>query len=168
MVLTISHAEAAPPPLHWQRGAHPLIVTVYDQTTDARWGAALHKLTDEWNVGTNGVEFVFSPDLADCENGHGPYTVVVCVHENRSENHVGEAALYSDGAGHLSQVLIWMDPRPDPAYNHLACHELGHALGVQHREAKARTCMTDGYVKRHPHPDQQDFDGVSSVYSHTH
>lgn len=167
LLLFLPASPAQATSLHWKREAHPLVITIYDQTNDSLWSAAIQKLTKEWNAGITGIQFVASLDPADCDTGHGAFTVVVCVKENRSEDHVGEAALYSDGA-HLTQVTIWMDPRPDPARNHLACHELGHALGVQHREASSKSCMIDGYQKRYEHPDQRDFDGVILTYSHIH
>jgi len=166
-LLFIPPAQAGTVPVHWRRGNHPLVITVYDQTADSLWDHALRKLTGEWNAGIHHIAFVISLAPADCGTGAGAFSVVVCIRQNRDPNHVGETALYSDGE-HITYALIWMDPRPHPAMAHLACHELGHALGVAHRPAGAKSCMVDGYVEKVEHPDQADFDGVSLAYSHVH
>lgn len=165
-----STSAAAVTTLHWKRSPHPVVVTLYDQTGDPLWRDAIQRLSGEWNAGIEGVEFVYrvSTTNADCTTGRGAFTVVACIRENSNVNHVAEAHLYSDGE-HLVHAMIWMDPRSDPSRNHLACHELGHTLGVVHRNPEENnTCMIDGYVERVEHPDQKDFDGVTRQHSHTH
>jgi len=170
LVLALVSPVAAVPPtmIHWRRTGPPVAVTVYDRTADALWGTALHRAVAEWNAGIEGVELSFSPGPADCEKGQGPYTVVVCIRENTAPDRVGETTVYSSDGEHISQATIWMDPRSDPNRNHLACHELGHALGLGHRGANENSCMTNGPYKRPEHPDRRDFDTVTLRHAHVH
>lgn len=56
----------------------------------------------------------------------------------------------------------------------LLCHEVGHALGLWHREgdqtAPVGSCMAQQakYTGENVEPDQHDLDELKSIYSHTH
>jgi hypothetical protein len=44
-----------------------------------------------------------------------------------------------------------------------ACHELGHAFGLSHRDG-GRTCMRDGFATMYGHPDASDYARLRAIY----
>jgi predicted Zn-dependent protease len=45
-----------------------------------------------------------------------------------------------------------------------ACHELGHAFGLEHRRS-GRTCMRDGFTTLYGHPDGTDYANLRRIYA---
>jgi hypothetical protein len=45
-----------------------------------------------------------------------------------------------------------------------ACHELGHAVGLDHR-GSGRTCMRDGFGTMYGHPDSTDYVNLRKIYA---
>jgi hypothetical protein len=43
-----------------------------------------------------------------------------------------------------------------------ACHELGHAFGLEHRRG-GRTCMRDGFTTLYGHPDGTDYANLRRI-----
>lgn len=164
----IPNANAASHDLHWERGTDPLIITVYDQTRNKAWGEALRKLTNKWNSGIHDIKFsyIHDPNNSSCEDGLGLRTVVACIHETSDKNYLAQANIYYQN-GHIIKATIWMDPRPKPKRDSLACHELGHTLGLDHRK-DGDTCMTTMDNRWISHPDEKDFQDVSLRHAHQH
>jgi hypothetical protein len=167
LLMSASAAVAADPPRHWLRQANPpVVVTIHDDTRDALWQNALRVAAQEWNAGITNVQFLYTIASGDCEDGAGPLTVVVCIHANSQPDYLAEARWRPEN-GHLAQMVIWMGPRSDPDRARLSCHELGHALGLEHRtEKKTRSCMAPGGPGTHP--DRADFQNVTAAHAHVH
>jgi predicted Zn-dependent protease len=45
-----------------------------------------------------------------------------------------------------------------------ACHELGHAFGLEHRRS-GRTCMREGFTTLCGHPDGTDYANLRRIYA---
>lgn len=155
-----------PDALHWGRSGLPAaVVVVYDATGSVPWGEALIAGATEWNANIQGVKLrVVTPaGWVGC-NGAIPDSVVICVAPT-SPGTRAETHWTVDDEEHLRSATIRMDPRPAPLYARLACHELGHALGLRHRES-GPSCMVTG--TDWTHPDAQDFRTVSEAHGHLH
>lgn len=73
---------------------------------------------------------------------------------------------------HISRYNFYLqlsNSAPLPTRGTIACHELGHALGLKHRQP-SQSCMYPSslYELFYPLPDSHDFNQLWNVYSHTH
>lgn len=82
---------------------------------------------------------------------------------------LGVTTLYQDRDRHLVGVRVDLTANRPLSGNQrlsLACHELGHAVGLGHRSG-GETCMVNG--RRFPlYPDAHDYDDLERQYMHRH
>ncbi len=97
--------------------------------------------------------------------------VVVCVSNGSSDdqNYAGWTETERDDNGYATAVRIWLNASVIKQSSHgvrrsLACHELGHAIGLVHRDGDS--CMNaDGWTV---HPDGFDYDTLDALYAGTY
>jgi len=152
--------------LHWHSTlASPVVVSVHDATGDPVWGQFLRAAASEWNAGVENVRLDVVTGNADCETGAGPFTAVACVRPT-SPSTRAETRWYVGDGEHLRFATIHLDPERASAHRQrLACHELGHALGLRHRQSGS-SCMTP--KTDHRHPDAADYQAVTDAHAHLH
>jgi hypothetical protein len=100
-----------------------------------------------------------------------PGDVVLCMSRGASgdENDAGWTETQTDDAGYTTAVRIWVSASFVKNSSHnvresLACHELGHAIGLVHRDGNS--CMNaDSWPV---HPDSFDFDTLDALYAGTY
>jgi hypothetical protein len=159
-VLVLPAAAMAQP--RWYRGSKAE-VTVYVEKT--RVGAT------NWRyVKLAGIEWARSSRIRVVFVNRCP-SAYYClkVYEVRSyRNQAGWATLNYDpktntawyGSLHLNtRYLTYAAAR-----RKTACHELGHAFGLEHRRT-GRTCMRDGFTTMYGHPDGADYANLRRIYA---
>lgn len=146
-------------PDHWG----PRAVVVRDETGRADTGAALRHAVDAWDAAEADLELTVRPG-----NGNGcgdpPLgEIAVCGYDSSD---AGEARRWIvDGHIVRAAVLIDADGLRPEYLRGVSCHELGHALGLDHREA-GRTCMAGRPSSETP--DQHDRDALRVGHDHRH
>lgn len=143
--------------LHWVKRDDRVEVLLIDQT-GGRFPVT--QAVHAWN-GTGKIHIVMTDR---CAPGRG------CIHVRlREMRYLGVSTLYRDGRGHLSAVEVALSStRRMSASKRLSvtCHEIGHALGLGHREA-SQSCLVNS-SRFPPRPDEHDRAELASVYGHTH
>jgi hypothetical protein len=146
----------------WYRGAKPEVTVFVEKT---RVGAT------NWHaIKLAGIEWGRSSRLRVVFVNRCPSRYYcVKVYDGRwSSNRAGWATLNYDpttnyawyGSLHLNnRYLTGTSTR-----RKTACHELGHAFGLEHRRS-GRSCMRDGFTTLHAHPDTTDYANLRRVYA---
>ncbi|MGQ0520016.1 MAG: hypothetical protein ACT4PX_02545 [Actinomycetota bacterium] len=152
-------ATAAPAFAHW--GQRSLVIS--DRTGDAGWQAATRRAVDTWNAVGADVRLAWSEGGVGCE-AEGT-TIPVC-RDILQRGWKGAAHFYHAPDGHLGGARIRM--AADRSFSQaekdtLACHEIGHALGLDHAGSSA-SCLTQGSVSATP--DGADADALRTAYAH--
>lgn len=134
---------------------------VRDETGSASVGAALEAAVASWNEATPDLQLRLGPGTGSgCRGDAGE--IQVCLTE--STEYAGHARR-SDVGGHISGAVVMIDVRRSgPNVHAVACHELGHALGLGHRD-EGSTCMRVAPVV--DRPDQADLDRVRAAHEDT-
>lgn len=192
-VLLILSAFVAPPAMathyigaHWQRHNTAIAQVYMVDHTPSFWPVT--NATYEWNKASRiGVYYKWAScpssdshcvhvrEYRDGTNDgydstcNAPFEVYGCalgVIPGNSEGHI------RNGHGDGSQVRVWLNrARVGTAQFALmnTCHELGHAIGLGHREGTnaADSCMAQGTSPPNSTtPDSLDFDMLANIYDH--
>ena len=141
------------------------VVTHFD---DPQWHQVLGDAIAGWNaVGAN-VRFhlVYGAESEDRCGHFDNGTVNVCVID-LPKGYAGLTGWQTEGDGHLGAAYINFDNRgwPISDQRYLACHELGHALGLYH-SSDANSCLTTSSW-RPTRPDTHDTDTIRAMYAHS-
>lgn len=76
----------------------------------------------------------------------------------------GLTRIYADASGHLYGATVLFDPRySGDALMSILCHEVGHALGLDHRSA-GETCMR--HHVEYTEPDDHDVQQIAAGHNH--
>lgn len=168
LALGLGVAEAKPPQtsalnalgVQWSR-QQAQSLTVYDCTTSPALTAGIARAVAEWNTAP-GVEMsIVRTTSCDPVNG------AIVVQENQACG--GWSASISTQAKRIKLVYIALSTAhcdgpalPDEDLQLVACHELGHAIGLDHQFIPSQSCMVgfDGG----PLPNAEDFATLASIY----
>ena len=152
---------------HWKRTHNPFTVTILSSVTSS-WSVPLARAAAQWSRSS---KF----DMRIVAGAHGRATRQRCV-ETRGEVHVcngnygnvawsglTEATFVGQ---HIVKMRIRLNDANTPARFHrlIACHELGHSVGLGHNN-RATSCMRPG-AGSDPHPDATDYAEINAIYRH--
>lgn len=135
------------------------VVVVRDETGDAALRSHLERSVGEWNRATPAVQLrVEAGAGTGCASAAGE--IRVCL--TRSDGYAAETTTTHDGS-HITSATVLVDAVRSGRYlEAVVCHELGHALGLGHRD-EGTTCMRPAPTVTTP--DQADREAVRAAHT---
>lgn len=146
---------------HW---TSPLVV-IRDETGVPEYRRAIALAAARWNAAGAPVRLDVQDGLGRGCDSPPVGEISVCRHDLPAST-VGEARSWLDG-DHIVKASVLMDTAPRP-FEHLvaiACHELGHTLGMDHRTERS-SCLTA--TIHSSDPDQHDHAELRRTHGHQH
>ncbi len=165
-VFTVAVAVAPPASashgngLHWIRPTSNMLrnVAVVDKTGSPDWATKIRSAINSWNAGLNTVELVYSTgSTGGCSLNNG--RIEICLGSSSSAN--WRYNTYS----HLLGAIVTLNRNHFSAAEAMACHELGHTLGLRHRSERS-SCLTSTVYASQTKPDAHDYRQVDLQHNH--
>lgn len=135
-------------------------VTFSNRTGVASWNLATQRAVNTWNgVGAN-VKINWAEGGIGCTPNEGN-VVPVCIH--RLQSGWRGVTQINEANGTMISAAVLFDFRgfTQPQMDTLACHEFGHALGLDHSGNRG-SCLTQGSTS--VTPDAHDADALRALY----
>jgi len=167
---------------HWARTSNPFTLKVGDNVTSI-WDGHLNTAISDWSASNvMNLTNVVGTSNKRCSMVAG--TVQVCNGRYGFNGWLGLASINITGGTHITQGSAKMNDSyfDTSTYNnpneklHVMCQEVGHTFGLGHTSedgSSQNTCMdyfsntgTNAGSTLSTHPNQHDFDMLSSIYSH--
>lgn len=152
---------------HWARTANPLLVDFHIYLhSEGSWFPWTGTVMNDWSANASldafGHPRTVGETCTGVQNGH----VNVC-DGNFGAGWSGVANVYIDGYGHIFKASIQLNddmPLTSNEKRNVYCHEVGHALGLEHWNY-SNSCMDDtDFADLSPR--QHDHDALNSLYAH--
>jgi len=167
---------------HWARTSNPFAVKLGDNVSGS-WDSMLRTASSDWSkstvLDTSVVAGGTRPKSCRPTSGR----VEVCSGSYGNTGWLGVAQIWVNGK-HIVQGTVknndYYFGSSSYAYNntaemqHVICQEIGHTFGLDHQSetgASLNTCMdyyhnTSASDTKSTHPNQHDYDELSTIYSH--
>jgi hypothetical protein len=154
---------------HWKRAANPFNVTLL-ASVQSKWMTPLTNAANEWSTSP-----IFDFHIVPGDTSLA--TRSSCAETSGNEVHVCNANYGATGWAGLTELtlngqhIVKIRVRLNDYYvtrtlrRLVACHELGHSVGLGHRSTPT-SCMMPGSGSR-KHPDATDFKEIKRIYAHS-
>jgi hypothetical protein len=147
---------------HWRRGSNPVTIRVINGTSGV-WADAVSGAAGRWSNKSTVVDLAVEGGPGGCAAVAG--AVKVCSGDFAgSWAGLTEVGLSGD---HAQWATVKLDDSASGAKRAVACHELGHALGLAHRPAgESTSCMTPSVSSSQTRVDDHDLRMLKRIYKH--
>lgn len=155
--------------VHWPRSSNPADLRFINSVTGA-WRTPVARAAKEWSRRSAAVVITLKEgarDAASRQRCRAPKGAVrVCSADYGDTSWAAITHVVADG-NHIIRAKIKLNDRGAAAHRALACHEMGHALGLAHRnQSEMSSCLTPYVSAAQAHPDGHDIDQLASIYKH--
>jgi hypothetical protein len=152
---------------HWKRASNPFVVTILS-SVQSKWVTPLTNAVNEWSTSDKFDMHIVQGNTSAATRSNCGQTsgeVHVCNSNYGATGWAGLTELTLNGQ-HIVKLRVRLnDYYTTPHFRRLiACHELGHSVGLGHR-SQPSSCMMPGSGSR-KHPDATDFAEIDAIYKH--
>jgi len=159
--------------VHWARRANPFFINLVDSLDELHRTQDLGQVVaDEWSAsGVAELNYVLGTnDATTRRNCPAPKQgrIRMCNYNYGATGWTGLATWWPDSNNHILKATAKLNDfyfTEGDVQLQTLCHEVGHGLGLDHREATSTSCLQPASIW--PAPDQHDFDMLATIYRHS-